>query len=968
MLADDDVGCLLNGYIALWHPAAAQGASAPPRIASPYDHEQPTAGHIYAVPESPPLILPDDWDQRVLDAGAIAFRCTPDRDWTINNLLDALRRAEEAQKPSTPDAGESPSPTERDASSDRSGEEETAPEGNDSEDVRAAEGDSGEARALAPASLAGIESLPRDRIAPFFGIGFGHLMVETLFEAMEHENLLASAELWQDVQQAIAALPDPDPGAFRRFLQSAADRLVAAREVLYPATIHILDLVVLAEDRLGEALPAVLEKGQPVAVLAAAALLEKLREAYPDQFTLLRERVQAEQAEVCGGPYLEREDAVLPVESQLWNLLHGQARYKELLGVEVQIFARKRFAAHPQLPMFLHHCGLHRAVLLAFDNSVLPTYRTPVTTWPSPDGKQVDAFTRTPHPADNPQTWFHLAHHLRQTIMQDHAATLALVHQRGPACPWYHDWLELQRFGPVLGQWTTLTRYFNEVMSGEYASASSADEFHSDYLEERTTAHVPNPVSWFARQVRGRRRLDGVWTLLALHRGLTGAAEASQAAAREQLEQGLADIEMRIERGEEPGPELAEAEKQAAEALATRLQARAPTDRPGFLLLNPCGFARRVALELDGFEGVPPVEGPLKAVQLDGTAAKLVVEVPAFGFAWIPRGGPPASAPPTSRMKLADSHGVRNEFFEADVDPVTGGLRAIRDHRTRINRMGQQLVFRPGSVMRLKEARVTSTGPALGEIVTEGALLDEQEQVIATYRQRFRAWAGRPLLELRVELYPNNPPSGYPWHNYYAARFAWRDERAVLLRGVNGTSAITSHTRPESPDFLELRLGRQATTLFPGGLPFHQREGGRMLEVILVPEGEGAHVFDLALGLDREHPMQTALGLVSPVTVVPTSKGPPHVGTAGWLFHLDAPNLAVTSLRPAPDGADAVVARLLECSGHSGPAEFRFVRDPKRAVIQDVRGTELMESGTSGDAVLLDVTAGDLVQLRVEFS
>ena len=49
-----------------------------------------------------------------------------------------------------------------------------------------------------------------------------------------------------------------------------------------------------------------------------------------------------------------------------------------------------------------------------------------------------------------------------------------------------------------------------------------------------------------------------------------------------------------------------------------------------------------------------------------------------------------------------------------------------------------------------------------------------------------------------------------------------------------------------------------------------------MLDVILIPEGETAHTFDLALALDREHPTQTALGMVTPVPVVPTAKGPPH--------------------------------------------------------------------------------------------
>jgi alpha-mannosidase len=141
-----------------------------------------------------------------------------------------------------------------------------------------------------------------------------------------------------------------------------------------------------------------------------------------------------------------------------------------------------------------------------------------------------------------------------------------------------------------------------------------------------------------------------------------------------------------------------------------------------------------------------------------------------------------------------------------------------------------------------------------------------------------------------------------------------------------------------------------------------------MLDVVLMPEGEVCQAFDLGVGLDRDYPVQTALGMVTPVAVVPTDRGPPHVGAEGWLFHLDAPNLVLTSLRPAPDGADGLTARLLECGGHGGPAELRCVRDPQRAILLDARGTVMLDAGTSGDAVQLDVSANDLIQLRVDFS
>jgi alpha-mannosidase len=151
-----------------------------------------------------------------------------------------------------------------------------------------------------------------------------------------------------------------------------------------------------------------------------------------------------------------------------------------------------------------------------------------------------------------------------------------------------------------------------------------------------------------------------------------------------------------------------------------------------------------------------------------------------------------------------------------------------------------------------------------------------------------------------------------------------------------------------------------------------------MVDIILMPEGEAVQAFDLGIGLDREHPMQTALGMVTPVPLVPTDKGPPHVGDTGWLFHLDAPNLVLTGMRPGglerrdaeplPDLTDAVTARLLECTGYHSSAEFRCVRDPLRAALLDARGTRLMDASVSGDAVLFDVAPGDLMQVQVEFS
>jgi hypothetical protein len=462
---------------------------------------------------------------------------------------------------------------------------------------------------------------------------------------------------------------------------------------------------------------------------------------------------------------------------------------------------------------------------------------------------------------------------------------------------------------------------------------------------------------------RLRRRLDSARTYAALHRALGGGRDA-------ELHDRLASLEVRIERLEPvPAADIEPLERRAAGPLVERLLGRAAPNKPGLLLLNPCATARRVTVERDDFTAAPPLGGPIKAAQRDGETTRFVVEVPALGFAWISRAGEPGALATGVRrpIKLADPTGVRNEFFEAEIDPATGGLRSIRDSRTRENRLGQQLVYQPGSKTIVKEIQVTSTGPALGEIVSTGTLVDDHDAVLAMFRQRFRAWLGRPILEMRIELSPVQPPQGYPWHAYYGARFAWRDDRATLLRGVLGQGSLTTHTRPTSPDYLELRSGSHRTLLLPGGLPFHQKHGSRMLDVILVPPGETATTFDLALCLDREQPMQTAWGFTSPMLAVPVDKGPPHIGPTGWLFHLDAPNLLMTSLTAEPGEAVAVVARMLELNGTAGAAELRCPRDPKEAGLVDALATLQQTLYPQGDAVQFDYGASELVNLRMEF-
>jgi alpha-mannosidase len=916
-LSDGEVAAFLHGHAVLWHPAVLSLAQSPPRIASPYDHDPPRPKAVYALAEACSSVLADDWHKRAQEAGCIVLKPAPTRADALADLLTQLRQLPPDQ---------------------------------------------------APASH--LLDLDPDRVAPFLGLGFGLLHIDGLFEAMSHDNLLPRDEFWGSVQAAIAELPSEDRTAFRRPLESAANNLLYAREVLYPSSLYLLDLALLDETNTAAPFPASFDLGTPLSILTTGAALERLAREHPDRLSALRDRASADLVEICIGGFQEREDALLPLESQLWNLRRGMETARELLGVEPRVHARKRFGFHPYLPGLLGSVGLTRTTLFTLDDSVLPLHRTPVVNWPSLDGRQIEAFTRTPQNAGSAQVFFHFTYILHQTMTQDLSATLPLLHKGEPSAPGYTDLLELSKLGPVLGRWVSLSGYLNEVLATDYTPPSEADEFADNYLLDRapasdtsTVATSPTPpITGLAAHHRQRRSLDATSTVLAMAHGLGIPLESNG----EALLPKLRALEDDLERGKLDSGALENLRQQACALLANRLVSRGPK-QPGYLLLNPCSFTRRVVVDLPGCTDLLPVEGPVKACQVDGGSARAVVEIPALGFAWIPAQGQRGLAPNPKRLKLADDRAIRNEFFEAEIDLVTGGLRAVRDHRSRTNRLGQQLVFQPGSTMRADKVEVLSTGPALGELATEGVLLDANQQVLARFRQRFLTWIGRPMLEMHITIEPVAPPMGYAWHAYYGARFAAKEERTPLIRGVCEVPSLGFHHRPQSPDYLEFRTGQQNAVIFPQGLPFHQRQGNRMLDVLLICPGETATHFELGLSLDRPSPMQTAQGLLTPVLSVPTEQGPPHIGTTGWLFHIDAPNLLLTSLRPRAAEGDSrvLLARLHEIGGHPGQAELHCVRNPQRARLVDGRGNPLLDLSPSGDAVPFEFARHDLVQVEV---
>jgi alpha-mannosidase len=353
---------------------------------------------------------------------------------------------------------------------------------------------------------------------------------------------------------------------------------------------------------------------------------------------------------------------------------------------------------------------------------------------------------------------------------------------------------------------------------------------------------------------------------------------------------------------------------------------------------------------------------------------------------------------------------LRNEFFEVHLNETTGGIAQIKGYGRSPNRLSQQLNYRFSrertvtvgegeraeqtkshyAEMRQNSSETTCAGPALGEIVATGEIVDQTTgTALAGFRQTVRVWRGRPIVEIDVALDIRQMPDAEPWHNYFAARFAWHDETASLTRSAMMGAHETAEERIESLHYLEIATPEQRTTIVAPGLPFHRKTGPRMIDSLLVVPREGQRQFRFTIAIDQDFPMESARDALCPAVVVPTQSGPPKSGSAGWFFHLGTRQAQVVQLLPlisapadetAADAAERAPApagpggpgcgaglRLVETEGRPVRARLRCFRIPTRARQRDLRGKTICELAIDGDAVLVDLNSYEIADIEMRF-
>ncbi|MBM4075051.1 MAG: hypothetical protein FJ267_05335 [Planctomycetes bacterium] len=375
--------------------------------------------------------------------------------------------------------------------------------------------------------------------------------------------------------------------------------------------------------------------------------------------------------------------------------------------------------------------------------------------------------------------------------------------------------------------------------------------------------------------------------------------------------------------------------------------------------------------------------------------------MPGSGFVWIPEDGRSQSQP-ALKIPMVEEWLIRNERFEVAINERTGGIQHIRFHDQRTKRLSQQLSFRfprertigsgddayksEYAEMRCQESEIICRGPACAEIRTKGLIADPLNgESLATFQQTVRVWRERPIVEIDIVLSNVKQPDGDPWNNYFASRFAWNDATSTVSRSLFHTAQPFGGERFETSDYIEIASETERLTIVPHGLPFHRKTGTRMVDSLLVVEGESQNRFQFTIAIDPLYPLEAAWNATTPVLVAQTTTSPASSKLSGWLFHVDSRAVQLTRLLPlldppakSPDSINdedahgtpsgpGFAVRIIETEGRRCSTKWRLFRQPVYARKRDFLGNTIAELVLENDGVLIEMTPYEIADVEVRF-
>ena len=487
----------------------------------------------------------------------------------------------------------------------------------------------------------------------------------------------------------------------------------------------------------------------------------------------------------------------------------------------------------------------------------------------------------------------------------------------------------------MLGSFVTLDEYFGQVEDPGFGEEFTSDQYQTPFLSQSLIRKKSDSISQVIDYWNREYRFRNARAFEFLNRAVSRKSNQDAPSMIGEVDRNELDRSVESPPSEALATSIDQAEKDAAEQLASRVNNGKDSSKLGLVVLNPNSFTRRQKIEVgNNLDLDTSVEPVFAACQ---SSRELVVDVPAMGFVSIPPGNFVSKVRAKRQVPLVEDLTLRNEFLELTLDEASGALRSIHLYGQRGNVFSQQLAIRQRaarqsrggastvySIMKADSVKVIENGSVSAAIQARGKIMsgDNDGEVLAEFQQTFRLIRGKRVIECDVELSPQKAPRNDPWNSYYCLRFAWPNESATLYRSVNDTRNPVSENKFEAPQFIEIDDASSRITLLTNGLPYHRRVGYRKLDSLLIVSGESRQRFRYGIGVGIENPNQQAADFATSCATVECPAGD---SKSAFLFHFDQRSVMATDWEAiSNDQGECIGARIriLECKGRSGTLQI----------------------------------------------
>ncbi|MFW6168959.1 MAG: hypothetical protein ACODAD_00615 [Planctomycetota bacterium] len=817
--------------------------------------------------------------------------------------------------------------------------------------------------------------LDDELIADFLALGYCYLQIELLMRQMRYSTNLDEEQLYAQAVAGARAAAEGQVEAARDELTACFDLLAQERDHYYAVDAYVLDITLAATTTLGSELRELLQQDVPVNLLLTAELLRHMAHEAPDTFAELRRRLEAGAVGLIGGDPSEERTPLHSCETVLRRLRAGLATFDEFLGARPTVYGRRRYGLSGLYPQLLQQLGFSGALHATLAEGLYPQGTQLKIRWEGPARQAIDAIGQLPTDASRPGVFLSLAGKLGETMDMDQVATICFAHWPGRVSSSYHDLRRAARYADMAGKFVTVDEYFSDTDYPGQTEQFKADQYRSPYLQQAVAQRQSDPISRCVRYWRQRSRAAAIEALDTM----TAAINGRPVDRSGDLIQDI-DIHADHPRGDAFDERIERTTQQAVEHLSQLIPRRGEPPETGYLAVNPSSHVRRVSLSVPALSPLPAVTPPVYAA--DSADNCLVVDVPPMGFAWITPGDQPPKPPRRPPPVLAEEHRLFNEYFEAYINPSTGGIESLYEYEKRGNRLSQQLAVRnarqqqatkqqrnPYSTMVADQVRVTAASTIQGEITTTGRLVDARGTTLAQYEQRCRTRRGSRVLELDMQLDPLAELDEDPWNSYYCCRWAWANEAALLRRAVNQLQERAEAKRLDAPNYIDIDDNGHHVTLLTGGHPFHRRTNLRQLDTLLRVQGERARSFQLGIGVNLAYPLQDSIAQFVPLPTLAATAPPPVGPSSSWLFHVNSRNVVATAWAPRVE--EGIVTgfrvRLLETAGRSAHTRIRSCRAIESAERQDFQGQTMGTCRLEDGAAVVRIGGNEWVEISARW-